>query len=291
MAMTSWRFEAIGTQWEIEIEQDVPAEKLAHVKNDVVRRIDDFDKTYSRFRPDSTVTAMSQAAGTFEFPSDASLMFQLYRNIYDISDGQVSPLIGQMMAQAGYDALYSLKPKPLTKLPAWDNAMSVQDNVITSKQPVYLDFGAAGKGRLVDLVSDLITDSGIRRFIVDAGGDMYRSTADGTSLADVGLEHPDQPGHVIGVVRLGRGALCGSAGNRRAWAGYNHILDPAKRASPMHIKAVWVTAQTTMLADMLTTALYFCQPDELKPYYRFEYAMVLSDNSLSYSSSFPATFF
>jgi len=59
-------FEAIGTQWEIE-----SAEPLALPLQQWIRdRIELFDKTYSRFRPDSLVTQMDYApvGGRFEFP-------------------------------------------------------------------------------------------------------------------------------------------------------------------------------------------------------------------------------
>jgi len=281
-------FEAIGTAWEIELLTEVSAGTAADAMRAVRRRIERFDKAYSRFRADSLVTAMSQRTGSFKLPADAAPMLDFYRSLYDVTDGAVTPLIGQVLADAGYDAAYSLQPGRLHRPPAWDDVLSVVDGKLTVRQPVLLDFGAAGKGYLVDIVGETLRAHGVTAFCIDAGGDiLYR----GTTPLEVGLEHPDDPAMAIGVVRLQAGALCGSAGNRRQWAGFHHIIDPRKLESPRHIRAVWVTAATTMLADGLTTALYFAPAGRLRQHFEFEYALIRDDFSLERSVGFPAGFF
>src|SRR4051812_14291502 len=94
---TSWRFEAIGTGWQIDIYEPLPEPKTRELKRDITARIETFDKNYSRFRPDSLVTAMSREAGRYELPADARPMFDLYKDLYSMSDGAVTPLIGQVL--------------------------------------------------------------------------------------------------------------------------------------------------------------------------------------------------
>lgn len=279
-------FEAIGTHWSIELinRQALPEGLTAAVRN----RIAIFDKDYSRFRDDSLVAEMAQAPGNYMLPDDAEPMFDIYRNLYIQTDGAVTPLIGQTLVEAGYDAIYSFKPKPLHKPPTWDEALDYTFPNLRIKQPILLDVGAIGKGYLIDIVANIIESFGVDDFVVEAGGDMVMR---GAETIRVGLEHPDKTDEVIGIVDLHQHALCGSAGNRRKWAQYNHIIDPGKLRSPDHLKAVWVTAESAMLADGLTTALYFAEPAALRKHYQFEYALIKSDNSLEYSQAFPAQFF
>ena len=49
-----WRFDAIGTTWEIVTERHLPTA----VRDEVTSRIDEFDRTWSRFRADSAVSAL-----------------------------------------------------------------------------------------------------------------------------------------------------------------------------------------------------------------------------------------
>jgi thiamine biosynthesis lipoprotein len=75
------------------------------------------------------------------------------------------------------------------------------------------------------------------------------------------------------------------------WDVYHHIIDPHSLKSPRHIRAVWVVADTGLLADGLATALFFCPAATLAKSYNFAYAMVYDDYSLEHSDNFPATFF
>lgn len=283
-------FEAIGTHWCIDLPATLDAQRVEFVMGRIHDRIEAFDKAYSRFRADSIVTAMSKAAGRYELPSDAAPMLALYRKLYDLTDGAVTPLIGQALSDAGYDADYSLKTKPMTSPKPWDDVMRIEGSTIDLAEPVLLDVGAAGKGYLIDIVSDCIESEGIASYCVDAGGDMRYRSETGEKLR-VGLESPVNALQVVGVAQMAKRGICGSAGNRRAWGEFTHILDPQSLTSPKHILAVWVVADTTMIADGLTTALMFVKPEVLQSEFDFAYAIIHEDFSVTKSENFPGEFF
>lgn len=287
---THWSFDAIGTRWSIDIYDGLDPAVAGNLQTSVRRRIEQFDHDYSRFRNDSLVSAMARAAGTYSLPPDARPLFDLYRQFYGLTDGAMTPLIGRLLSDAGYDAQYSLRPGPLTPTPRWEDVIDYSFPRIRLSAPALLDVGAAGKGYLVDLIADLLGRGGVTSYCVDAGGDMAYRHAAGT-LLDVGLEHPADPEQVVGVAHLASGSLCGSAGNRRAWGGYHHIISPHTQASPSHILAIWAMADSTMLADALTTALFFVPAPQLAQAHTFEYAIIYQDYSLEHSADFPATFF
>lgn len=281
-------FEAIGTHWQIDFVADdaiVTAIKLA-----IAARIDQFDAVYSRFRSDSWLNSLANTTGTIVLPPDARLLFDLYQQMYEVTDGAVTPLIGEMLSDAGYDAAYSLKPKPLHAPLRWEDAMryDAARQQVELTQPVMLDVGAAGKGYLVDIVSELLEAQGVQTYCVDAGGDMRNHSAEPLR---VGLEHPDTEGQVIGVVQLGNKSLCGSSGNRRQWAGLHHIMNPHTLQPVQHIKAVWVVADSTLLADGMATCLFFTDVAVLQQQFDFEYTIIYADNSFSCSPQFPGELF
>jgi FAD:protein FMN transferase len=192
------------------------------------------------------------------------------------------------MADAGYDASYSLAPKKLHKPPQWEGTLDGSANTLIVKTPVLLDFGAAGKGYLVDILAEILTAQTIDYFCIDAGGDIRCHTP---QPLRIGLEHPDDSTQAIGVATVTNGALCGSAGNRRAWGDYHHIINPQTLASVQRIKAVWVTAADALTADGLTTALFFTDASILHKHFDFAHCLVYSDNTMQYSADFPAEFF
>ncbi|MEP6841933.1 MAG: FAD:protein FMN transferase [Pseudolysinimonas sp.] len=251
----AWTFDAIGTPWRIDTAEPISAEARAVVTT----RIDRFDRDWSRFRDDSLVTRIAREPGRYRMPDDAPELLALYRELYEASSGQVSPLVGHALESLGYDAQYRLSPAAKRAgVPSWDDALEWDGEHLTTTTPVLLDVGAAGKGYLVDLVSELLADHGIHQHVVDASGDLRTR---GVPLR-VALEHPLDPTKAIGVVELSGGpddaALCASASNRRSWGdGLHHVLDAVTGEPTSRVIASWAIASTARWADGAATALFF----------------------------------
>lgn len=279
-------YEAIGTHWDLQVGESVDESTWQTLIQAIDARTAAFDQTYSRFRADSLVTTMSQQAGIYSLPADGYDLLQFYEKLYKATDGQVTPLIGQVLADAGYDAQYSLKQKPLTRPPEWADVITYNHRHITLSQPALLDFGAAGKGYLVDILGDLITQAGISAFTINASGDILHRSTDGQTIT-VGLESPLDSSEVVGIARLGNQSLCASSGSRRKWQDFHHIVNP-HTLKPVHdIVATWAIANDTMTADGLATALFFTNPQELRQQFSFTYATLDTHMELSYSPDFP----
>lgn len=169
----AWSFEAIGTTWWIALYGIPDGTDLRSVGLMIEHRIEQFDAIYSRFRDDSLVSLWARQAGDYPMPADARPLFDLYHRLYELTGGAVTPLIGQTLTDAGYDAEYTLQAiTELTPPPSWSEVLDYTHDTITIKQPALLDFGAAGKGYLVDIISELLESQGIAAFCVDAGGDL-----------------------------------------------------------------------------------------------------------------------
>jgi thiamine biosynthesis lipoprotein len=232
---------------------------------------------------------MAQKAGAYTLPADAKPLLDLYQELYLLTEGKCTPLIGKALVEAGYDSSYTLKSRVMQPVPAWNEMMEYNFPSLILKCPVLLDFGAAGKGYLVDIIAELLLSRGIFSFCIDASGDIRCQGLD-TALR-IGLEHPENESQVIGVMRLVNGSLCGSAGNRRAWKGWNHIIDPDKLVSPTEIIATWVTARTAMEADGLATCLFFMPASSLHTAKQFESLVLYADYSYDMTKGFPAELF
>ncbi len=291
--MIQFDFNAIGTTWHIDIYQDLESSIESKILTDIKERIESFDKVYSRFRPDSLVTKIGNGSGVFQLPADSEKLFGIYHNLYEVTDGFFTPLIGKLLSDAGYDAKYSLQQKGILESPpAWDDVMDYKNHSLIVKKPVMLDFGAAGKGYLIDLVGKVLEADGIYGYCIDAGGDILHK---GSLPIRIGLENPTNKDQVVGVFPLINAAICGSAGNRRKWGNFNHIMNPKTLSSAKDILAVWVVAREALVADALTTCLFFVQAQELikrlSGKYDFEYILIRNDLSFEQSDGFSAEIF
>ena len=283
-------FEAIGTRWQINAGQELAEAEWERLNLAIRARINEFDLAYSRFRQDSLVWRISQEPGRYRLPPDGPKLLEFYERLYRATDGLVTPLIGQVVSDAGYDAGYSFITKPLAKPPAWDGVLELRGHELEVKTPVLLDFGAAGKGYLVDLVGELLEKHGVNNFMINAGGDILHRGPQGENIR-LGLENPQDSSQALGVADLSNQSLCASSGSRRQWGKFHHLINPHTLESPGDVLAAWVVADDAMTADGLATALFFTGAKRLSKAFAFEYAVLHKDMSLTYSARFPAELF
>ncbi|PWU22933.1 hypothetical protein C5B42_04685 [Candidatus Cerribacteria bacterium 'Amazon FNV 2010 28 9'] len=286
----SLQFEAIGTRWRVDVYEPVHERLCLQIKEKIFGYIECFESTYSRFRTDSRISQLAQKKGKISLSSDEYTLFSLYERLYRLTNGIFTPLIGNLLVEAGYDETYSLQPSELHSPPDWDNVLSVTDTTLELCSPALIDIGAAGKGYLIDRIGEILHAEGIHSFCVDGSGDLLVSDLHGEKL-EVGLEHPLDTTQVIGIVRIQNESLCASAGNRRKWGQFHHIIDPHTLESPSAILATFVVAKHAMLADALSTCLFLVPSELLLHEFSFEYALVRDDLSLEVSPKFPGHFF
>lgn len=281
--MAIWRFDAIGTAWEIETSHELDE----HDRERVGAEIERFDREWSRFRDDSSVTRVGRDGGSISSP-DAGTMLDAFRELSRATHGAVNPLVADSLSALGYDSSYSLVAHDPVAAPGdWTSLLDWTPGEATASVPALLDVGALGKGRLVDLVAAVLSDVP-GSVVVDAGGDM-RVRGDAVR---VGLEHPYDPTKAIGVIELQDAALCASAVNRRAWGdGLHHVLD-ARTGVPVRTwAATWAIAPDAMRADAVATALFFEGGPEIAASWGVEWVRMTTDGRAERSHGCPAQLF
>ena len=274
---------AIGTEWTIDLYDQLSTFDSRKCLSSLKECVERFDSLYSRFRDDSLVSVMAKKEGEYPFPEDGKEMLLLYEKLYKISNGAFTPLIGNLLVEAGYDASYSFHPQALHSPLTWEKALSYTQSDLLLKKPVLLDFGALGKGKLIDEIGALLEKCGVTSYCVDGSGDILHKN---TKPLRVGLEHPEKTDQVIGVVEIKNNSICASSGNRRKWGEYHHIMNPLTLKPASDILSTWVIAKTAMEADALATCLFFVSPKELEKYFSFEYVLLYPDYSIKKSSLF-----
>jgi len=291
--MFRFTFDAIGTAWEIE----TPSPLEMPARRRILERIERFDVTYSRFRPDSLVSriASSPEGGCFTFPEDAVALFDLYDRLHACTESAVDPLIGRDLELLGYDRTYSLTPDTAgirshsPTRPRWSKDVRREGPSLLTQRPLVVDVGAAGKGYLVDIVACILREEGLTSFLVDASGDLLHS---GASPLRIGLEHPFDAGLAIGVAHLKDRALCASAVNRRAWGdGLHHVIDGRTGVPVSDVVATWIVADDAATADGLATALFFVSADRLAHAFRFSCVRMFADGRAEISADFDGELF
>lgn len=286
--MPKINFQATGTEWSIEVRDNFDRSRLKNLLKGLVGIVVNFEEKYSRFIDSSMTTSISKSVGRHFIDDNDEILFSFYIKLHELTDGKFTPLIGELLSQAGYDKDYSFTQKnQLVTLPSMIEVLEMKKPWLNIIKTSVLDFGAAGKGHLVDLVATYLEKEELHNFTIDAGGDILHRTSVDENIS-IGLEHPLDSTMVVGKTFLKNSSICGSSGNRRKWQDFHHIINPHNLTSPREIISTWVTAKNTREADGLATALFVTSPASLQEHFDFEYLILNSDFSITSSSGFSA---
>ena len=283
-------WDALGTVLQITIWDPIPKEKFSEIIFSLEKKVSDFENTFSRFKSDSLLSRLESQIGIIEVPRELTEMLQIYLRLYEISNKKFTPLIAGMLEDAGYNQEKTFVPKKVIEdIKDFSRVLEIVDSTHIDKKSVFkLDLGALGKGYMVDVLSVFLASEGIKRFLMDGSGDIYYS--DNSTPIRIGLEHPDDTTKVIGIIQMGQGSMCSSATNKRQWNKYSHYIDPVTKESPTDIIAVWVIAKEAVVADALTSVLFFVAPESVKGY-DFEYCVLNKEYKIKHSKGFIAEWF
>ena len=128
----------------------------------------------------------------------------------------------------------------------WSADVERHGTTLIAHSPVALDFGACGKGYLVDLLAGMLGDGAGHpqpiQYVIDAGGDLLVHTDEPITIA---LEDPADPANAVGAVEISQGAFCASSPSRRHWsdaAGHqlHHLLNAIDGLPVDDVAATWV---------------------------------------------------
>jgi thiamine biosynthesis lipoprotein len=134
----------------------------------------------------------------------------------------------------------------------WQHIEFAADRRIHFRAPIAIDLGGIAKGYAVDRAAQLLRSHGIRRYTVNAGGDLCVGQANET----IHVRDPAMPGLLLPIGRLRNAAVATSATyfarRRRNGACVHPIVVPAS-GDPAELEgSVTVFARHCVIADALT---------------------------------------
>jgi FAD:protein FMN transferase len=135
-----------------------------------------------------------------------------------------------------------------------------------SHPEVHIGLGGIAKGAIVDYAAAVLRKRGFKRFVVNAGGDIFANGRnDGGRLWWVAIRHPRHDTDNLAVLPVANLAVVTSGDYERYimvdGVMYCHILDPRTGWPARSCQSVTVMASTTSRADALATALFVLGPE------------------------------
>ncbi len=263
------RFGAMGTRAHVIVVGGRPG-----LVREAALFLDDLERRWSRFLPDSEVSALTRSAGVPVGVSRPTLgLVERAVEGARVTGGRFDPTVLGAVIRAGYDRTFDL----LSDSTRWGestlglgvSAIEVDPirSTVTLPPGVGFDPGGIGKGFAADLlVADLVTE-GAAGACVSIGGDL-RAEGEGIggNAWTIAIEHPlaPDPAALIGITR---GAVATSTRARRAWGPPNdrrhHLIDPSTgRSAASGLLSATAIAAEAWQAEVLAKAAFIAGLDE-----------------------------
>lgn len=271
------RFRAMGSDAHVIVVGDDASALLDQAQ----RMIEELERRWSRFLPDSEVSLLNAAAGQpVSVTADTVLLVQRAIDAWRLTGGAYDPTLLDALRAAGYDRTFDdLDPTPervctSARMPRESAQTQVSlhmlragpTDIVIDADSVQLpagcgfDAGGIGKGLAADLVAQRLIDDGAAGVCINLGGDLRvrgeSPTGNGWTLA---IEHPSctEP---IALVGLTDGAIATSSVLRRVWhvggERRHHLIDPASgQPAESDLAFASVIAGEAWLAEVMAKAV------------------------------------
>jgi thiamine biosynthesis lipoprotein len=231
------QFRAMGTTITVFVPEGQMTQGIGIVKT----LFDEWERTLSRFQPESELSRLNQRTGELVIVSDLLLIVLTQAlTAARASQGVYDPTLLNQLAQIGYDRSFDQLPQhllanahlaqypPMEQGGAWRHIqVNREKHSVLLPAGIRLDFGGIAKGMAVDAALEALQQQGIGTALVNAGGDLaVRGLPPGVDHWSIAIPGKDR----AWALPLQHGAIATSGIARRQWQQgdrlRHHLLDP-----------------------------------------------------------------
>ncbi len=261
-------FKALGTNCSIKfrLANDHKALRFAA---DALGWIGSFEAKFSRFRPDSIVSRVNDAAGGGWVRVDDEMehMLKLADDLFQRTNGILDPTLLPLQRVWDWKTVHVKLPttaevRTALSLTGWGKVERRSGEVRLPVAGMGLDFGGFGKEYAVDYLARMAGQHGITDALIDLGRDLFAMGGNGTHpFWHVGIEDGCNPGNCWGGLAVSGHAVSASGDYARYFmhdgVRYGHILDP-RTGWPVAngMRAVTVISPSCLEAGVYSTAVF-----------------------------------
>jgi FAD:protein FMN transferase len=267
-------FQALGGACEIMLcaANEADARSMAEAGVEEVRRI---EHKYSRYRPDSIVSRINQAAGSglwVECDPETRWLFDYADTLYRASEGFFDITSGVLRRAWDFNAGIVPEERTLAALRAligWPRVEREEDRVRLPTPGMEIDFGGFGKEYAADCAATLLSRNGNKHGFVNLGGDIgvVGPQPDGQPWR-IAIQDPRQPKQIIATIPLFKGGLATSGDYEKFFEKdgqrYCHILNPFTGMPVTYWRSISIMAPLAIAAGSHSTIAMLKQENALE---------------------------
>ena len=254
----------------IELKFYSPSEELFHqVVDACVERTKEIDRLFSNYRDDSVLAEVNRSSGIrpVSVPEEFLRLVRTSIRYSELTDGAFDVTIGSLFELWRGETASGRLPEESRIRDALGctgfrkiKTDEAKSQVFLEGDCVRLDFGAIGKGYAVDEMVKIARQNGIKRGLVNFGGNIYAMDPPaGKKFWDVGVRKPGGGSEIISKIDLVNKGVATSGDYERyfehAGKRYSHIIDPRTGWPAEDVTSVVAVSRSATEADVFSTAV------------------------------------
>ncbi len=267
----------MGTTYTVKLGEAIAGERLAAIARAVDALLFDMNRVFSTYLEDSELSRFNRSDGAVPFPLSDDLLrvFEVALDVSRQTNGAFDVTVGPLVNAWGFGPDRPETPPSAEEVATLRERIGfeklhLEDGALSKSRPdVYCDLSAVAKGYAVDRVAALLEAQGLRRFMVEIGGEVRTRGARGDGRPwHIAVEEPiPETRAVRRVVPLGDMAMATSGDYRnfveRDGRRYSHTINPRTGAPVQHaLASVTVLHPECAWADAYATGIHVLGSDE-----------------------------
>ena len=272
--------ETMGTTFRVMVVADSGSFDPIELGTTIEGRLDQIDGLMSHYRPDSELVRFNRTSSTLPYPFSPETLdvVEVAGALSRTTDGAFDITIGPLVDAWGFgppgQASKFLDDATIEKLQARVGYRYLELDRIEStlrklRPDLTVDLSAIAKGYAVDALSSLLSEEGIRDYLIEIGGELRVSGLNENGKQwRIAIEYPAVGTPAIQRIVTMTDVAVATSGEYRNF--YNlggvrvsHTIDPRTGRPVTHrLLSVTVLADECMLADARATALEVLGPEE-----------------------------
>lgn len=237
------------------IEVSIPR-RYAFLKGDIDRFIGYFDRLWNRFSEESVVWRINHSPSV-EVDLNTMAVIEEALELSRKTEGFFCPLIASLVDLWDFSGSPRVPKEEELQRTVEEIAQSclvVKDRLVSIRGKAQLDLGGIAKGYVVDFLVSFLKSRGVRKALINAGGQVYGFGA----RWRVGILNP-ATNEVAGYIIMDDVSVSTSGDYFRFFeeggVRYHHVLNPMTGYPGKDFRSVTVVSTKASVADALSTAV------------------------------------
>ena len=230
--------------------------------------VERINQKYSTYIDSNYIWFMNNSGvGQYEVDDETYYLLQKSDEVYKATNGGFDAAIGTYIDILGFETENPDEPtqeeiqSALEKV-GWKHVELLESNILKKNKAVKINFGGIAKGYAVDQMAKVLRENGIKKFLVNAGGELIGEGSEWT----IGIQHPRKRNELLGKILL-NGTAVASSGDYEQYfekdnKRYHHIINPVTGLPALETQAVTIIADKDIDADAFATGIFVMGPNE-----------------------------